>query len=731
MPTLEWFDMSTAWTLEELDDAIALLTIDLPGKSVNTLGHDVMSDLSDLVSQLASRDDIRGLLLASGKPGQFIAGADLNELRQLVDASDDMIEQGLASGHDLFTAIGKLPFPTVALVDGKCFGGGTELILAMDDRIAVDRPQVQIVLPEVKIGLFPAWGGSQRLPRLVGLHHAIDIICGGAPVTARRAAELGLVFDAITVDPDKAADQLLDEGRRRIEWLAHDDRYLDIRTQRHAPMGLSQDQANFSFAVAAGHVLQKTKGQYPAPLAALEAMQQGLNQPLDQGLEIERQCAKQVVGSDISGNMIRLFFMQNRLGQDAGGPRDTTPRDVGRIGVLGAGLMGAGITTAAARRGIPATMVDLDNQRLADGLERAADVVAGRIKIGRATPDDLGHMMALISTATSNAALADCDVVIEAVTENEELKTRIFGQLASSLGPDTILASNTSTISVTRMASATPDPTRFAGMHFFNPVDRMQLVEVIRGEQSSDLTLATLVALARRMGKTPIVVKDCPGFLVNRILLPYMAESLQLLCEGASADQIDRAATSFGMPMGPIALHDLVGLDTALFAGQIVQAAYSDRAIEIPILQDLVTAGRLGKKSGHGIRQFVGRRKKPTNDPDFDAFLEPHRIDSRDFSKQDIQDRLFLPMLLEATRVVEEDIVAEPAHVDMGLILGIGFPAFRGGLLRWCDSLGAGEILKRLEPLEELGPRYAPTDSLRQQNASNSTWHVSSSETDS
>ncbi len=710
--------MNTAWQLEVLDDAIALLTIDLPGKPVNTLGRDVMLELANHVADLAARDGIRGLLVRSGKPGQYIAGANLHELGLLVDASDELIEEGLSSGHDVFTAIGDLPFPTVALVDGKCLGGGTELVLAMDERIAVDAAGVDLVLPEVKIGLFPAWGGSQRLARLVGLHHAIEIICGGAPVPARRAAELGLVFDAVD------AESLVDEGKRLIQWLAEDNRYLDIREKRRAPMGLSDDQANFSFAVAAGQVMLKTKGHYPAPLAAIEAMQQGLNRPLAEGLEIERECARQIVGSEISGNMIRLFFMQNRLGQDAGGPVDTTPRSVQRIGVLGAGLMGSGITTAAARRGLPATMVDVDNERLAAGLENAAAVVESRIKIGRATPEDVGRMMALISTSTSHAALADCDVVIEAVTENEELKTSIYGQLADTLGPDTILASNTSTISVTRMASTVPDAERFAGMHFFNPVDRMQLVEVIRGAQSSDETLATLVALARRLGKTPIVVKDCPGFLVNRILLPYMAESLQLLREGASADAIDRAATKFGMPMGPIALHDLVGLDTALFAGQVVSAAFADRAIEMPILEDLVKAGRLGKKSGRGIRQFVGRRGKPAHDPEFETFLEPHRLESGDFSTRDLQDRLFLPMLLEATRVMEEEIVREPAHADMGLILGIGFPPFRGGLLRWCDSLGAGEILKRLEPFVELGPRFAPTDSLATMASNNSTWHA-------
>jgi len=711
--------MPDAFTYEELEGPVGLLTFDVPGQKVNTLSTASVAELSDHVDRLAVRTDLRGLLLTSGKPGQFIAGADLNELGLLVNASPEDIETGLARGHDLFSRIGELPFPTVALVDGGCFGGGTELILAMDERIAVDDKRVSIVLPEVKIGLFPAWGGTQRLPRLIGLHHAIDMICSGSPVRASRAAELGLVFDAVP------ADRLLDEGLRVIELLWQEDTWQRRREELRRPLGLSENQATFSFAVAAGHVRMKTKGQYPAPLAALEAMQRGLNLTLEEGLAVEREVAHQIVGSEVSGNLIRIFFMQNRLSRDAGGPEGVEAGQVERVGVVGAGLMGAGIATAHARRGVPATMVDVDNDRLADGLKRAAGVVESRIKIGRATLEDLGHMMALLSTATSTAGFADCDVVVEAVTESEELKTTVYGQLAEVLGAETILASNTSTISITRMARAAPDPERFAGMHFFFPVDRMQLVEVIRGEQTSDETVATLVALARRVGKTPIVMKDCPGFLVNRVLLPYMAESLQLLREGASIDDVDRAATEFGMPMGPIALHDLVGLDTALYAGRVVTAAYSDRALPIPFLDDLVAAGRLGQKSGKGIRQFVGRKGRPAADPEFDAFLEPHRLEQREFTIEELQDRLFLPMLLEATRVIDEEIVREPSHLDMGLILGIGFPPFRGGLLRWCDSLGAAEVLRRLEPLAELGPRFVATDSLNQLAGNNGTWHPS------
>lgn len=709
--------MNTALHYEELDGPVGVLTLDQPDSKVTTLSQAVLAELAEHVGQLADRDDLLGLLFRSGKPGQFIAGADLVELGQLVDASPEEVELGLSAGHDLFDRISDLPFPVVALVNGQCLGGGTELILAMDERVASDEPGVKIVLPEVKLGLFPAWGGTQRLPRLIGLHHAIEMICSGNPVPAHRAVELGLVFDAVP------ADRLLAEGLRVIEILRTDDLWQRRRRVRRQPLGLTDNQAGFSFAVANGHLQQKTKGQYPAPLAALEAMQRGLNLPLDQALEVEREVAHRIVGSEISGNLIRVFFMQNRLSRDAGGPEDLEVPGVNRVGVLGAGLMGAGITTAHARRGVPATMIDIDNDRLASGLGQAAHVVESRIKIGRATPEDLGKMMAMISTATSTASFAGCDVVVEAVTENEELKTRVYGQLADVLAPGTILASNTSTISITRMARSAPEPERFAGMHFFYPVDRMQLVEVIRGEQTSDETVATLVELARRVGKTPIVMNDCPGFLVNRVLLPYMSESLQLLREGASMDDIDKASVRFGMPMGPIALHDLVGLDTALYAGQVVSAAYSDRAVEIPILEDLVNAGRLGKKSGSGFRQFVGRKSRPSADPDFEAFLEPHRTGEREFTIEELQDRLFLPMLLEATRCLEEDIVREPAHVDMGVILGIGFPPFRGGLLRWCDGLGANLVLERLEPLAELGPRFSPTDSLSELAATDGLWH--------
>jgi 3-hydroxyacyl-CoA dehydrogenase/enoyl-CoA hydratase/3-hydroxybutyryl-CoA epimerase/3-hydroxyacyl-CoA dehydrogenase/enoyl-CoA hydratase/3-hydroxybutyryl-CoA epimerase/enoyl-CoA isomerase len=699
--------MANAFRLEERDDKIAVLTFDLPDKKVNTLGRTVLAELAGVAAKLATRQDLRGMLLRSGKPGQFIAGADLNELGALAFATKDQVATAITFGHQLFGAVSNLPFPTVALVDGNCMGGGTELMLALDERLVAKSPETRIALPEVKLGLLPAWGGTQRLPRLVGVHAAIEMITGGEPVSAEKAVAIGLAFDAVP------AERLLDEGVRLIEYLQHSGEWKTARQKRRQPLGLSADEAQFAFGVAEGVIRGKTKGQYPAPLLALKAIKEGCNRTLDEGLAVEQQVGLELVGSPISANLIGVFFMQNRLARDPGvDDPSIKPRAVNRVGVLGAGLMGAGIATAHARSGIPTAMVDVDGPRLADGLSRASDVVMSRIKIGRAKPEDLAQMLALLSTSTATQIFADCDVVVEAVTENESVKTEMYGKLGGVLKREAILASNTSTISITRMAESAPHAERFVGMHFFYPVDRMELVEVIRGAKTSDETVATIVALAKRIRKTPIVVRDCPGFLVNRVLFPYMNEALLLLQEGVPMDAIDNAATAFGMPMGPIALQDLVGLDTSAYAGKVLATAYPDRAVPTPILFDLVQAGRLGKKSGAGFRKYSGKGSKPEPDPAFESLLAKYRTGSKTPSAEELTDRLFLPMLLEATRVLDEGIVREPADVDMGLIMGIGFPPYRGGILRWCDAEGAGKIVERLEQYRSRGKRFEPTESL-------------------
>jgi 3-hydroxyacyl-CoA dehydrogenase/enoyl-CoA hydratase/3-hydroxybutyryl-CoA epimerase/3-hydroxyacyl-CoA dehydrogenase/enoyl-CoA hydratase/3-hydroxybutyryl-CoA epimerase/enoyl-CoA isomerase len=699
--------MSTAFQFEERADGIGLLTLDLPDKKVNTLSQATLMELGGWIGSLKKRTDLKGLLFRSGKPGQFIAGADLKELGALAFANKEQVGQAVSMGHQLYGLVARLPFPTVALVDGNCMGGGTELILAMDDRIVSNASHTKIALPETKLGIIPGWGGTQRLPRLIGLN-AIEMICTGEPVSASKAVEIGLAFDAVP------ADKLVDEGVRRINALADSGEWKTLRAKHQGPLGLTADQHAFAFATAEGAVRMKTKGQYPAPLVALKAIRDGCNVSLEEGLKVERDAALEVMGSPISANLIAVFFMQNRLARDPGVENpELTPQPIRRVGVIGSGLMGAGIAAAHARSGLPTAMVDVDDAKLADGLKRAAEVVAGRIKIGRATTDDLARMLGLLSTSTSNNILADRDIIIEAITENESAKAATFRELGKVMKPGAILASNTSTISITRLAESSPDPSRFVGMHFFNPVDRMELVEVIRGEKTSDETVASVVALAKSIRKTPIVVKDCAGFLVNRVLLPYLNEALQLLQEGVPMDAIDDAATKFGMPMGPIMLHDLIGIDTAAFAGKVMIEAYPDRAVPTRLLVDMLKAGRLGQKSGLGFRKHNG--KKVEADPAFASILDKYRTGDRVMGQEEITNRLFLPMLLEATRVLEEGIVREPADVDMGLILGIGFPPFKGGILRWADTEGASKILERLEPFQSLGKRYEPTETIRRQ----------------
>jgi 3-hydroxyacyl-CoA dehydrogenase/enoyl-CoA hydratase/3-hydroxybutyryl-CoA epimerase/3-hydroxyacyl-CoA dehydrogenase/enoyl-CoA hydratase/3-hydroxybutyryl-CoA epimerase/enoyl-CoA isomerase len=697
----------SALRLDVLDGNIGVVTIDQPNSRANVLSQAVQTDFEAVLAQLRERRDLRGLILRSGKPGMFIAGADLKEMGGHVRDPEEarrVIQRGL----NIIAGFESLPYPTVAAIEGACMGGGLEFALGFDFRVASTHPKTELGLPEVKIGLFPGWGGTQRLPRVIGPATAAELICAGETVKPDRARQLGLIFDAVP------PERLMDEAKRVLEWAAQTGAWREARRQKQQPVGLSEEQRSYTFAVARAVVMDKTKGQLPAPIAALEAIAEGCNLPLEDGLKIETEKFLPILGSPISKNLIAVFFMTQRLQKDPGvGDTAVQPKAVERVGVLGAGLMGAGIAGAHVRRGIPVMMLDSDAKALEKGVAANVKVLQARIDIGRATPADLVQGLGRLSTTQALSALADRDVVIEAVVENEAVKTALYEQLKPVLKPDAILASNTSTISITRMAKAWPRPENFAGMHYFNPVDRMQLVEVIRGEKTSDQTVVTLVALAKRIGKTPIVVRDCPGFLVNRILFPYINESLVLLEEGVSPRAIDKAATAFGMPMGPITLNDLVGLDTSLYAGRVVNTAFADRARPTRVLDELVKAGRLGQKSGAGFYSYA-KGGRGADDPFLAGLLGRLGAKPRDASQEELQDRLFLPMLTEASRVLTEGIVRDPGDVDMGLILGIGFPAYRGGLLRWADTLGLPAVLEKLKKYVPLGARFAPTEQMKQ-----------------
>jgi len=692
--------------LEILDGDIALVTIDQPGSRANTLGQATLGELEAMMAQLKERTDLRGLIFRSGKPAMFIAGADLRELGS-APAEPDLARKLVKRGLDLIASIEALPYPTVAAIDGACMGGGLELAMGFDYRLASTHPKTEIGLPETKIGLIPGWGGTQRLTRLIGPSLAAEMICAGEAAKADRARQIGLVFDAVPVE------HLQDEAVRLIQWAQKSNEWKMARQRKQQPVGLSEEQMTFAFAVARAQVMAKTAGQYPAPLAALDAIAKGCNLPLEDGLKAETDQFVKLVGSPISRNLIAVFFMGQRLQKDPGvSDPSVQPQAVHQVGVLGAGIMGAGIAGAHVRRGIPALLIDNAPAALEKGVGNITKSLFGRVEIGRMTAADAAGALARLSTSMTLSALADRDVVIEAIIENEQAKVDIYRNVQKVLRPGAILASNTSTISITRMAKSVEHPENFAGLHFFNPVDSMQLVEVIRGDKTSDATVATLVALAKRISKTPIVVRDCPGFLVNRILFPYLNESLVLLQEGASPRAIDKAATAFGMPMGPITLNDLVGLDTSLYAGRVINTAFADRAAPTRILDELVAAGRLGQKSKAGFYSYA-KGSRGTDDPAFDTILAKCRTGQREISKEEITDRLFLPMLTEASRVLTEGIVREPGDVDMGLILGIGFPPFRGGILRWADSLGMAKVIEKLKAYEKLGTRFQPTEQMR------------------
>jgi 3-hydroxyacyl-CoA dehydrogenase/enoyl-CoA hydratase/3-hydroxybutyryl-CoA epimerase/3-hydroxyacyl-CoA dehydrogenase/enoyl-CoA hydratase/3-hydroxybutyryl-CoA epimerase/enoyl-CoA isomerase len=691
----------------EFQGPIAIMTVDQPGSRANTLGQAVLSDLEVAVAQLASRTDLRGLVLRSGKPGMFIAGADLKELGA-ARPEHDPIRKMLKRGLDLMTAFEGLPYPTVAIIDGACMGGGLELAMSFDYRLASTNPKTELGLPEVKVGLIPGWGGTQRLSRLIGPSLAAEMICGGDPAKAERAVQLGLIFDVVQ------AEKLVETALGLLEWANASGEWKKGRQKKKQPVGLSQEQLGFAMAVVKAQVQAKSGGHYPAPLAAVDAIARGCNVTLEEGLKAETEAFLPLIGSPTSRNLISVFFLTGRLQKDTGvADPKVEPRPVNLAGVVGAGIMGSGIAGALVRRGIPTMMLDSAPAAVEKGVGAITRVIQSRIEIGRATPADMVNALARLSTSLTPSALADRDVVIEAIVENEPAKVKLFGELQKIVPPAAILASNTSTISITRMAQSVANPANFAGMHFFNPVDRMQLVEVIRGAKTSDQTIVTLVALAKKIGKTPIVVRDCPGFLVNRILFPYMNEAMLMLEEGASPRDIDKAATVFGMPMGPITLNDVVGIDTSHYAGQVIATAFPDRVKHPRILGELVAAGRLGQKTGAGFFSYA-KGTRGVDDPALETVLAKCRTGRRSVGMEEITDRLFLPMVTEASRVLMEGIVRDPGEVDMGLILGIGFPPFRGGLLRWADSLGMPAVLAKLEKYATLGTRFHPTEQMRQ-----------------
>ncbi len=694
-------------TLSFPEDDIAALTLDMPDKGANILSNSVLDELDTHLTAIENRNDLAGLIIRSGKPKMFIAGADLREFAASLDIESEQTVAMCRRGQTLFQRLSKTPFVTVAAIGGICVGGGAELAIWCDRRVMADDPKTQFGFPEVKLGLMPGWGGSARTPRIVGLSNAVEMVTGGESIDADAAVLMGLATQAVPSDDlDVAAIRLV-----RAEQAGG--AYLVDRIQYDSPLDISETELAFLGATASGYIQQKTKGFYPAPLTALEVMLGAAGEDVDTACQMEAEAMGGLFGSKVNRALLNVFFLTDRNKKDTGlAEADVATSEINSVAVLGAGIMGQGIASAAVRRKIPATITDLSTEALQAGVQNILEEVSYNKKMKGADVKRTVEYAPLLNATTARSETAACDLIIEAVVERESVKKELYAELEPQLGDNAILTSNTSTIPITKLAEGLKRPERFAGLHFFNPVRKMPLVEVIRGEKTSDETVASLVAYAKRIGKSPIVVNDGPGFLVNRLLLPYMSEAAQLLTEGASAKAIDKAATKFGMPMGPLNLFDVVGLDTAVYAGAVMKEAFPDRVIEPTILPALVEAGRLGVKSGLGFYSYQNKKKRPQPDPAFDEILAPLVTEENDFNNTDLRSRLFLPMLLEATRVLEDGLVRDIRDIDLALIFGIGYPPFKGGLFFGSDELGPERLLAMLAPFEDLGPRYQPTEML-------------------
>jgi len=702
-------------TIERAADGIATISFAVRDHRQNVITRQVFSDLSEALDDLGRGPRPVGVILRSTKEGTFFAGADLDRIDALGSMPAAEVEQVCDTGKAIFGRL-SASWPTVAVIDGTCLGGGLELALACDFRVATNAAHTSLGFPEVKLGLLPGWGGTVRASRLIGPGPAIELIASGEAIDGPAAERLTLV-DAC-VPPDVAL-----ESAGRIIAMRSGAAVAERRRRLAEPVVLDPAERDFLEATTAVVILGRTGGHYPAPPAILEAILAGAMLDAEAASHLESKTFARLAATPVHRSLLRVFRLGERNRRDPGVGRAVAeaPSPISRAAVVGAGIMGAGIAARHLRSGLGVTLVDIDADALARSVPGILEEAAWDRGAKRADPDAAMALAGRLQTATSLEALAGADLVIESVLERTDLKQKVLADIERAVSPTAIIGTNTSTNPIAKLAEAISEPSRFCGMHFFNPVRRMILVEVIRGPATSDATVAAVVAHAKRLGKCPVVVRDSPGFLVNRVLMPYLHESIEMVREGVEPARIDRVARRFGMPMGPIELYDMIGLDTAFYAGLVLSAAYGDRIDASPLIPAFVKAGRLGRKSGVGFYRFRGTGPKARIvgvDDDAARIVSRYALPPRDNTDRTIADRLLLPMLLEALRVLDEGIVREPSDIDLAVIHALGFPAFRGGLMAWADSLGVDEILRRLEPLADLGVRMQPTASLLERAAS-------------
>jgi 3-hydroxyacyl-CoA dehydrogenase / enoyl-CoA hydratase / 3-hydroxybutyryl-CoA epimerase len=690
----------------DVSDGVAVVTLDVPGTSVNTLGPSVREEFVAVLERLERDESARAVVLFSGKPDVWIAGADVEELARLHTADD--AERLSLDGQILLSRLERLRTPVVAAIQGACLGGGLELALACAYRIAADTPKTVLALPEVNLGLIPGGGGTQRLPRLIGLRAALDMILRGANVRARKALQTGLVDElvhpAILRDVALARAREFGQGRRVPRRRPADAQRLLLEQN---PVGRA-----VVFRQAREQTLAKTKGQYPAPIAALNAVAAGYLGGPDRGYREEARAFGAMVASPVSKQLVYLFFAQNALKKDTGIPPGARATDLRKIGVLGTGFMGAGIASVAVQQGITVRFKDTEHGRVLAGLSSVRGVVKERLTRRQITRQQFDDTMSLVEGTIAYTGFGNVTLVIEAVFEDLAVKHEVIREVERVLPPGAIIASNTSTIPIASIAEASRDPSRVIGMHFFSPVPKMPLLEVIVTPATAPDVVATTVALGQRLGKTVIVVNDRPGFYVNRILAPYVNEAGRMLDEGVAVDAIDRALVAFGFPVGPITLIDEVGLDVAGKSGHIMAEAYGTRLHPSASLSRVLAAGRLGRKNRKGFYLYDENGEKKGVDTSVYTLL-PTGAQRSTVPDEVIQERTVLAMLNEAVRCLEDGVIRSTRDGDIGAVMGIGFPPFRGGPFRYIDTLGAAQVVRRLEELNGLyAPRFQPAERL-------------------
>ncbi|MDE1225501.1 fatty acid oxidation complex subunit alpha FadJ [Vibrio aestuarianus] len=690
-----------AFNLTIDEQNIAWLAIDVPGEKMNTLQAAFAEEMQAIFSELdAQKNSLKGMIVHSLKPDNFIAGADV----RMLDACQSSAEAAALAkqGQDMFQTLSDLPFPVVAAIHGPCLGGGLELALACHYRVCTDSDKTRLGLPEVQLGLLPGSGGTQRLPRLIGLLPSLDLILTGKQLRAKKAKKLGVVDACVpeTILLDVAQKFVIDNAGKK-------QKKHKVATKEKL-MSHTQFGRKLIFEQAAKKTKQKTRGNYPAADAILDVIRHGLEHGFKAGLELEAKRFGDLVMSSESKALRSIFFATTEMKKETGS--SAKPKHVQRVGVLGGGLMGAGIShVTASKAKVPVRIKDVSNDGVLNALNynyKLFDKQRQRRILSKA---QLQSKMSQLSGGTDFTSYSQIDVVIEAVFEDLNLKQQMVADIEQNAKDSTIFATNTSSLPIYQIAEKAVRPENIIGLHYFSPVEKMPLVEVIPHQSTSEETVATVVALARKQGKTPIVVKDCAGFYVNRILAPYMNEAAQVLMAGEPIEKLDTALLDFGFPVGPITLLDEVGVDIGAKIMPILVKELGPRFQGPDVFDVLLNDNRKGRKSGRGFYTYKGKKKEV----DKSVYKLLKLTPESKLSDNEMALRCVLPMLNEAVRCLDEGIIRSPRDGDIGAIFGIGFPPFLGGPFRYMDQIGIDKLVEMMNKhAEKYGDKFAPCDGL-------------------